>query len=92
MKLITQTELLKTVNFHGISIQVSEETRFLAADGRGTVTAYAQCKPELITSSSGGYWWGADECLVNSSINTLGEVAQVALKGMDWKKSCVEVE
>lgn len=92
MKLITQEAFLKVVDFFGAQIEVPEETRFLAASPNGTVTAYVQCKPELVKAHGGGYWWGADDCLINSGINTLGEVAKVDLEGMDWTKTCVEIE
>lgn len=90
MKLIAQESLLKTVDFHGVALMGPKETRFLAAAGRGNVTAYAQCAPELIKVNAGGYWWGADDCPVNSGVNTLGEVGRVDLEGMDWRTTCVE--
>ncbi|EAO3412059.1 hypothetical protein D0Q53_20375 [Salmonella enterica] len=94
MKLVNQLPLLKTVSFHGVEIQVPEETRYLAASANGTVTAYAICKPKLQKTALGNhqFWWGLDDCMCGSTDNTIGEVAKVDLEGLDWTKSIVSVE
>lgn len=90
MKLIASIVLLKKKTiFHGIEIEVPVATRYLAADSRGYVTAYAVCKPRIVTLICGREcWWGIDNCLAN----TLGEVALVDLEGMDWKTTLVAVD
>lgn len=91
MKLIKELPMLKTVSFHGVIMQVPEETRYLAASANGTVTAYAICKPKLQKTALGNhqFWWGLDDCMNGCQDNTLGEVAQVDLEGMDWRDSIV---
>lgn len=89
MKLIASIVLIKKIAmFHGIELEVPGATRYLAADSRGYVTAYAVCKPRIVTLICGREcWWGIDNCLEN----TLGEVALVDLEGMDWRTTLVDV-
>lgn len=91
MKLISQEQLLKTVNFHGAALQVPEDARWLAASKGGTVYAFALCEPECIKARNAGWWEGHDDSLVSSGVNSLGEVAVVDLEGMDWTQTCVFV-
>ena len=73
----------KTVNYFGIQLVVSQDTKYLVTTAKGEVIASEQI-PDLDFDSDIGwlYDWGAYTVCV----------ASVDLEGMDWKETLMEVK
>jgi len=71
----------KTVNYFGIQLVVSQDTKYLVTNSEGHVIASEQ-KPEFDYKNGWCYDW--DEWIT--------KITRVDLEGMDWKDTLMEVE
>lgn len=73
----------KTVDYFGIQLNVSQDTKYLVTTSEGHVIASEQ-KPEFDDKSGWGWCYDWDEWIT--------KIAKVDLEGMDWKDTLMEVE